>query len=548
MPDLSASLPPGTEPVNNTVSRKVFLNNQELSNEISLVQVTINKTFNKIASAKLIFTDGSAAARDFPLSNDDKFKPGTPVKVQLGFDGSLTTVFEGIIIKHAIKVRRQGGSLLTIEAKDKAIKLTGARKSAYFNNKKDSEVMETLAGTGLQKEVEATTFTHPQLVQYYATDWDFLLTRAEANGMFVFTDDGKLIVKKPSLAGVPVITATYGDNIWEFEAEMDARRQVQQVSSQSWDYTQQQMMSPVTGTSAFAENGNLSSADLGTVMGAQVTLQHSGNLQQTQLQDWANAWALRNKLSKAAGRVRVQGNALVKPGTMIALAGVGNRFNGNVFVTGVLHHYEGFWQTDIQFGWREDWFYKKENVMEKPAAGLLPGVNGLQIGRVLEDPLNDTDQQFRVKVHVPAITSGNEGIWARVATLAAGPDRGIYFRPEKDDEVILGFLNDDPREPIIVGFLHNKDKNKWPFAQTEKQFGIVTKEGLKLLFDDTNKKITLRAPTSSGEKTIVINDSGSFEMKDDFQNSIKMDSAGITLQAGAGKDVIINGTFVKINS
>ncbi|MBL7749285.1 MAG: hypothetical protein JNM19_17735, partial [Chitinophagaceae bacterium] len=58
MSDPSASLPPGTQPPTNVASRKVYLNNEELSNEISLTQVTINKTFNKVAYAKLVFIDG----------------------------------------------------------------------------------------------------------------------------------------------------------------------------------------------------------------------------------------------------------------------------------------------------------------------------------------------------------------------------------------------------------------------------------------------------------------------------------------------------------
>jgi len=194
MPDISASLPPGTQPPANVTTRKVFLNNTELSNEISLVQVTINKSFNKISYAKLVFIDGSAADRDFPLSNDDKFKPGSEIKIQLGFNGEAETVFEGIVVKHGIKIRTQGGSLLMLEAKDKAIKLTGARKSAYYINKTDHDVLTDLAGE-LQKDIDPTTFSHKQLVQYDCTDWDFILTRAEANGMLVFTDDGKLVAK-----------------------------------------------------------------------------------------------------------------------------------------------------------------------------------------------------------------------------------------------------------------------------------------------------------------------------------------------------------------
>ena len=284
------SLPPGTQTPRHVITKKVFINGTVLSNEIQLAQITVSKSFNKIAYARLVFADGSASDRNFPLSNDDKFKPGSEIRVQLGYEGEADTVFEGIIIKHAIKVSQQG-SLLLIEAKDKAIKLAAARKHAYYTNKPDSEVISTLARPVDPNAVVDPTSTPPpkQLVQFDASDWDFIVTRAEANGMLVLTDDGKIIVKKPSTTGAPVLTATYGDNLWEFEGEMDARRQLQSVTSQSWDYTTQQPETSSAGSATFTENGNIASTEIGAVLGAEVKLTHTGHLTQQQLQDWSDA-------------------------------------------------------------------------------------------------------------------------------------------------------------------------------------------------------------------------------------------------------------------
>ena len=550
MPDLSLdSLPPSAPPAADVVTQKVLIEGTALSKEILLSQITVSKSYNKISFAKLIFRDGSAAKRDFALSNDDKFKPGNKIKIQLGYHGKVDTVFEGIIIKHGIKVVQKGSSLLKIEAKDKCILLTANRKSAYHIKKTDSTVIANLAKAGgiTDTDIDTTSFEHPQLVQMDATDWDFIVSRAEANSMLVFTDDGKLIVKKPSADSKPVLTATYGKDIREFEAEMDARRQYSKVKSHSWDFTKQKLEDSDDGTAAFSENGNLASGQLGQVLNADVNLIHSGNLTKPQLKNWSDAYALRSKISKAVGRVRIQGNASVKPGTVVKLAGVGSRFNGNVFVTGVLHHYEGGWQTDVQFGWREEWFYKQEDFMNKPAAGLLPGINGLQIGVVLDTKDTLDGGQYRVKVQIPTITPGNEGLWARVTSIDAGPGRGAYFRPQPNDEVVLGFLNDDPRDAIIIGYLHSKDTNKIPFADPDAQeYGFVTKEGIKVVLDDKNKRATILAPVSGGEKSLTLNTaSNAIEMKDENNNTIKMDTSGITIQSS--KMITIKGQTVKIN-
>ena len=54
-----ASLPPGVEKPKDVVSQKVFINGTELNAKIPLSQITVNKSFNKIAFAKMIFLDGS---------------------------------------------------------------------------------------------------------------------------------------------------------------------------------------------------------------------------------------------------------------------------------------------------------------------------------------------------------------------------------------------------------------------------------------------------------------------------------------------------------
>ena len=557
MPDLPLdSLPPATPKAMDVVSQKVYIEGIALPGEINLVQFTVNKSFNKIATAKLTLMDGAASKRDFLLSNDEKFKPGNKIKIQLGYHGKVDTVFQGIIVKHGIKAFRQGASVLTIEAKDEIILMTASRKSAYFPGKTDSEIITQVAKDNkvLNTTVDATTFKHPQLVQMDATDWDFIVSRAEANSMLVFTDDGKLIVKKPSTSSKPVLTATYGENIREFEAELDARRQLKTVKTHSWNFNDQKLDDSKEGSATLSEPIKSSSDELAKVLGADINLIHSGYLNKDQLDTWSDAYAMRSKISRASGRVRIFGNADVKPGTMVTLKGVGDRFNGNVFVTGILHHYESGWQTDIQFGWREEWFFRQDDFMTRPAGGLLPGINGLQIGVVLDvkdkaDPKDNGTGQYRVKVYIPTITSTKLGLWARVAAIDAGPNRGVYFRPQVNDEVILGFLNDDPRDAVILGYLHSKQKNKIPFADPDAQeYGFLTKEGMKLSFDDTKKMVTLVAKTTNGEKSLTLNaNGGTIEMKDEFTNIIKMDSTGITISTD--NTLTLNGKLsVLINS
>jgi Rhs element Vgr protein len=543
------SLPGAGESPTDRVSIKILIDGLALSGEIQIVRVSVSKVYNKISTAKLIIADGGVEDQTFPQSNSDLFKPGKEIEIQGGYDENTPTIFKGIIVRHAIKIRN--GSVLEIEAKDKAVKLTTARKSKNFGASpiKDSEIFEQIIGeAGLEKDVDPTTVSHKQIIQYNSTDWDFLVTRAEANAMFVLCDDGKIVIKKTSLSTDSGITFNYGgiNNILEFDGEMDLRRQPNTIKSSSWDAATQDLVGPTEGSFSFAENGNISSDDLGAFLSSNIELKHAGNVPEPQLQSWADAFALRKHLAKSCGRLKVEGRPSLKPGQKITLKGLGDRFDGAVLVTGILHQFDGNFTTDIQFGWSEDWFYKKDDIIDKPAAGLLPGVTGLQIG-VVQTIANDPEGAFRIQVKLPLVSQTEDGIWARISTVDAGSKRGFFFMPELGDEVIVGFINDDPRDAIVLGMLHSKG-HEAPFkaSDTNPIKGIVSREGMKLVFDDEKKTTTLSIGADASEKSITFDGSGGIiELKDEFGNSIKMESSGITISSSGM--VTIKGSTVAIN-
>ncbi|MGZ4034419.1 MAG: phage baseplate assembly protein V, partial [Bacteroidia bacterium] len=149
---------------------------------------------------------------------------------------------------------------------------------------------------------------------------------------------------------------------------------------------------------------------------------------------------------------------------------------------------------------------------------------------------------YRVKVNLPMVAAGTEGVWARLATLDAGNKRGTFFYPEVDDEVILGFMNDDPREPVILGMLHSKNSSgKPPIEPTQNNFvkGIYTKGEIKLVFDDEKKSVTIETP--GGNKVLITDkDEAKITISDSNQNKIEMTKDGINITSG--KDLNLKAT------
>ncbi|MCF7829379.1 MAG: type VI secretion system tip protein VgrG [Candidatus Marinimicrobia bacterium] len=522
-------------------THRVLIDGEEVSNEYHLTAVTVDKTVNRIPKARLVYLDGDAAEEDFPLSNSEVFIPGNEVEILTGYHSDESTIFKGLIISHGIKTKENKPAQLIVECRDTAVKMTVGRKNRYFEEMTDSDIMEEILGDyDVKSEVESTDATHQEMVQYYTTDWDFLVERAEANGKLVITDDGKISVISPDTGQEPALSVVYGSTIMEFEADMDARHQYSAISGNTWDYSSQDLLQEEGSDPSVPGNGNIDPASLAEVIGLdQLPYQHSGYVKDQELKTWASAGLLKSRLAKIIGRMKIQGYGEIKPGQMLEIDGVGDRFNGNAYVTAVRHEFTTRnWETHVQIGLNPRWFSRTPDIIDTQAAGLVPAVQGLHIGVVtqLEDDPNGED---RVRVKMPLVDTAADGIWARVASLDAGEERGAFFRPEIGDEVVLGFLNDDPRDAVILGMLNSSAKPAPLTASDDNpEKGFVTREELKLIFNDDKKSVTIETP--NGNTIALSDDSGGITLEDENGNKIEMSGDGITIESA--KDITIKAS------
>ena len=289
----------------------------------------------------------------------------------------------------------------------------------------------------------------------------------------------------------------YGATMYEFEAEIDARTQYAAVAGASWDYAGQEAVEAEGEDPGLPEQGNLDAGALSDVIGLDsFLLTHGGFVDSPELQAWADATMLRSRLAKICGKVRCKGFPTIFPGDALELSGVGERFSGKAYVSGVRQEIQGNeWTTSIEFGLGQKWFYRMYDDFHPPqAGGLVSGIPGLQTATVLQLE-EDPNGENRILVSIPYLQGTESQIWARVATLDAGEERGSFFLPEIGDEVILGFINSDPRNPVVLGMLHSSAKPA-PFeaADDNHEKGFVTRSGIQLLFDDDKISLTLETP------------------------------------------------------
>jgi Rhs element Vgr protein len=511
----------------------IFSEGKQINDAIEILSVSTTTSINKIPFARIELVDGDMPSKDFPISNSNDFKPGSEIRIDAGYGQSADTIFQGVVIKHGIKISGDNYSRLVIECRDKAVAMTIGRHNANYIDSKDSDIISDLVSNyaGLSSDVEMTTSEYGELVQYYCSDWDFMLSRAEVNGLLVCVEDGKLSVKPPQTSGSAELKLTYGEDLMEFHADIDARTQLAEVSSVSWDPETQELIEEKAGPQTLNRQGDLTSKDLSQVVGPKsFRLQTQGQLKKAALKDWAAGQQLKAGLARIRGRMKFQGSAKARPGSLIELDGVGDRFNGDVFVGAVNHQIvAGKWITEVDFGMSSDWFADQRNLVAPPAAGLVPAVEGLQIGVVLQVD-EDPDDQIRIKVSVPLLGSEAEGVWARLSNLHASDGFGAFFIPEIGDEVLLGYLNNDPSNPVVLGSLYN-GKNHPPYELTADNFikAVVTRSQLKIEFDDEKQVITVITPADN--KLVVSDEDKSILLQDENGNKVELSADGIALES-----------------
>jgi uncharacterized protein involved in type VI secretion and phage assembly len=166
--------------------------------------------------------------------------------------------------------------------------------------------------------------------------------------------------------------------------------------------------------------------------------------------------------------------------------------------------------------------------------------------------IKDPDGQGRVKIKLPwsPDTGGSAyEAWARLATMMAGKNRGSWFVPDVNDEVLVVFEAGDPRRPYVIGALWNGQDTP---PETMDGAGnnyiktLCSRNGIKIRLDDTDGQETLTLQTP-GNQTVILKDGpGSIEVRDSNGNTVKMETSGITVTASA--KVTINASTMEISA
>jgi uncharacterized protein involved in type VI secretion and phage assembly len=445
---------------------------------------------------------------------------------------------KGSLIKGEITsiepVFESGGlALLRVRGYDKANRLTRGKKTRSFLKMSDADIVKKIAGeNGLSAQADSTSINYEFLMQYNQTDWEFIWERARMLGFQVYVADRTLHFEKANKTrSTKSFSLTWGEDLSSFEPRVSVMGQASKAEAYGWDVKNKKVVTSSTTSSTLA---NTPSIGLANSKGASVVQSKFAQAvdvitsQPLLIPDQAKNLADADLSARESNFIRANGFCLegdprILAGTKVDIKNVGRNFSGTYYITHALHKWrpEGYTVNFSMSGSTPNSVY---NLMQ-PEGGQPPNrVYGVVIGMVTN--LNDPDKLGRIKVKYPWLPKSNgaeiESDWVRLATPSGGNGRGIYFAPEINDEVLIGFEQGDPNYPYIVGLLWN-GKDKPPEGVGEavsdgkvNQRVIRSRTGHLIILDDTQGKEKVIIQDAGGKESIVMDKAGkSITLKSD---------------------------------
>lgn len=541
----------------------VKVKGKDLDYKFPISYIEVTNSVNNIPYCVIKLYEFTDIDKEFLLNNSD-LKIGSDVEIEYSDDKDKSTIFTGIIVNKSFFLDSDiEESYVVLKCYHKFFNMTLTTKCSYFIDKTDKEIVEEiLSKYGYSSNVGLMILKREFLYQNNISDWDFINNIARHYGYVVDIDKDKLIIDKPK-HDKSSQKITLGDNVININLTLDGESQIEGFEGKYWDI-KKQSCSNVESSNNNSENsfGNVNSSDLLKNSGKQKCNIINDSFNETEYKIYLDCFVELNRYSKIQGNITILGNKDIKQNTTIEISNFSDVFNGSAYINKVQHIYKNEysgWITKIYVGLKkQDNYNIKDNFN-------IGNIVGLKYGVVLKVD-GDPENNFRVFVNIPTINKSEEGIWCRLSSIYASNNCGVTFFPEKGDEVILGFIENNPKEPIIIGNVYNsKNKSSVTIDAENNIKSIKTKSGMEINFNEKDKILKINTSekrsitiSDKDESLELLNDSGKIVINKDSievktSKDIKIDGNNITLSAkGTIKikgtnEVNLDGNNLKVN-
>jgi hypothetical protein len=315
---------------------KVFINGAPLALEyvLNIARISVEKDLNLPGYFELELV-GSDSGRNASQWIDDRiFALGNEVMIEVTDQGKneknekITLMIGEITGLEPVFSCNQPPNMI-IRGYDYLYRLQrGPRVQSYLQQKDSQIVMQMAAEVGLVANVQDSNVPYAYLIQPNQTNLHFLQARAEQINYTLYVEEKTLFFQPVTLSD-DLLTLGLGEDLLEFIPRLSAIAPSTQVVMQGWDFKKKQAVS--------AKAQSNIRASLGSVI---ATVANRPFTDKTEAQQQAEAQVQQEALNFIQGEGVALGQAGIKIGKTIRLEGLGTRFSGTYYVSGVTHRYD----------------------------------------------------------------------------------------------------------------------------------------------------------------------------------------------------------------
>jgi len=406
-----------------------------------LVEIRVRRGLRSIGRATLTFDDP-----EYALTRSAVLKVGAEVVLK-SVDSSATVLLRGAVTGVETEVRRRIGARLVVTVDDKAYELTRSAVGETYHEMKLSDVVSQLvSATAMTAEISGLPETRLPFAMRADSPLGLVDEICLRYGCDWLVDDNKLAVwpaTTGNLSGAGSVTLGIEQELLDLSVRQVSDAPTK-VTVRGWDAATKKAVSD-TATSPDSRAGGNQPASSGKTF-----VREGGRLAVSTADD---AKHVASGLAARTGRVVARGTALFSPtlrvGGMLAIEGAGPS-NGSYYVREVTHVFDASGARTAFVAGDRDPVLLSDPWDEPPSVSSFHR-SGLAVALV--DGINDPDNLGRVSVTLPTASDQSKSAWARVLQPGAGASRGHLFMPDVNDEVLVGFEDDDLARPVVLGGL-----------------------------------------------------------------------------------------------
>lgn len=444
-------------------------------------------------------------------------------------EGTDKSTFKGVVTNVSVNGQQKDHLLVTLSGKSPTILSDAAPNSDTYADLGLKELYDKANGSNLTSETKAEvnlTFKGkiPFAIQYDETDFDFMCRMMHEHGEWFYYDGLKV---RLGLADGPKINLG-PQRVHSLDFTFCATQPPPALSA--WNYLADSVVvvkgadpnhADPTAAKVQKRSRDLYPAGDDNEVNQPFPSYADGEQLQPKQED-LQALMDRARQARANETHRIVGScdiAEMQLGSTLKLDGFA--YGGEYVVTQVTHscsgkdNYQNFFQA-------------------VPAGAGIPASVQVARPRIESTRAHVTDNKDPEKlgrVKVKFEWGDAESPWLRVVWPHAGKDRGFYFVPEKDDEVLVGFEQGRERSPYVIGSLYNGQNAQPDQYSGENDLKIIrTRSGNEVIFDDTGI-ITIRNEANTielnceGDGTLTVQTKGNMILKSDKDMTLEAGGA-----------------------